>query len=61
MAMMMFEVVTMLAMLVLGFVLGRIWEIRREIRRDQQVANRGADGALAGQVQTGYRIPTTYL
>jgi len=61
MAMMMFEVVTMLAMLVLGFVLGRIWEIRREIRRDQQVANRGADGALAGQVQTGYSIPTAYL
>ena len=33
---MIFEVITMLSALVLGFILGRIWEIRREMRRDHQ-------------------------
>ena len=33
-----FELTTMLAMLALGFVLGRIVEIRRELRRDQRIA-----------------------
>ena len=33
-----FELTTMLAMLALGFVLGRIFEIRRELRRDQRIA-----------------------
>jgi hypothetical protein len=58
---MIFQLITMLALLALGFVLGRIWEIRRELRRDQQTANGGADGALADQVRTGYRLPTAYL
>jgi hypothetical protein len=58
---MIFQLITMLALLALGFVLGRIWEIRRELRRDQQTANGGADSALADQVRTGYRLPTAYL
>jgi hypothetical protein len=33
-----FELISMLAMLVLGFILGRIWEIRREMRRSHQRA-----------------------
>ena len=33
-----FELITMLAVLALGFVLGRIVEIRRELRRDQRIA-----------------------
>lgn len=53
----------MLAVLALGFVLGRIWEIRREIRRSQRVTHRhhGAEAAFADQPQTGYRLPTAYL
>ena len=35
-----FELITMLAVLALGFVLGRIFEIRRELQRDQRIANR---------------------
>ncbi|MGA8975506.1 MAG: hypothetical protein WB496_20355 [Pseudolabrys sp.] len=38
-----FELTTMLAMLALGFVLGRIFEIRRELQRDQRIANRRGD------------------
>ena len=33
-----FELITMLAVLALGFVLGRIFEIRRELQRDQRIA-----------------------
>lgn len=59
---MIFELITMLAVLALGFVLGRIWEIRREIRRSQRVTHRhhGAEAAFADQPQTGYRLPTAY-
>ena len=57
-----FELITMSAMLALGFVLGRIWEIRREIRRDQVThRHRGAEAAFSDQPQTGYRLPTAYL
>ena len=58
-----FELITMLSALALGFVLGRIWQIRQEIRRDQHVTNREPrfDDGLAGQVQTGYRLPTAHL
>ncbi|MFZ0026096.1 MAG: hypothetical protein WAK72_07850 [Pseudolabrys sp.] len=42
-----FELTTMLAMLALGFVLGRIFEIRRELQRDQRIANRRGDRILA--------------
>jgi hypothetical protein len=51
---MVFELVAVLAALALGFVLGRIWEIRREIRRDRfrrrYVASpwRRVDGGLGG-------------
>ena len=51
-----FELVTMLAALALGFVLGRIWEIRRELQREQSHRRRVAKRAhrfndgLAGQV-----------
>ena len=41
-----FELTTMLAMLALGFVLGRIFEIRRELQRDQRIANRRGDRIL---------------
>jgi hypothetical protein len=58
---MIFEVITMLSALVLGFILGRIWEIRREMRRDHQIAQGRANGGPADQVQTGYRLPTAYL
>jgi hypothetical protein len=36
-----FELITMLAMLALGFVLGRIWEIRQQIikKREHEEAN----------------------
>jgi hypothetical protein len=51
----------MLAMLVLGFILGRIWEIRREMRRDHQIAQAGPNDTPADQVQIGYRVPTPYL
>ena len=54
---MVFELVILLAVLGLGFVFGRIWEIRREIRRGQlqrrSVAHRQhrvGDG-LVGQSQ----------
>jgi hypothetical protein len=33
-----FELISMLAMLALGFILDRIWEIRREMRRAQSRA-----------------------
>ena len=42
-----FELITMLAVLALGFVLGRIFEIRKELQRDQRIANRRADRILA--------------
>jgi hypothetical protein len=51
---MVFELVAVLAALALGFVLGRIWEIRRDIRRNRfrgrDVASpwRRADGGLGG-------------
>jgi hypothetical protein len=51
---MVFELVVVLAVLALGFVLGRIWEIRREIRRThfrrQYDASpwRQVDGVLGG-------------
>ena len=57
---MIFELITMLAVLALGFVLGRIWEIRREIRRSL-TRHHGAEAAFADQPQTGYRLPTAYL
>ena len=41
-----FELITMLAVLALGFVLGRIFEIRRELQRDQRIANRRGDRIL---------------
>jgi hypothetical protein len=64
---MIFELVTMVAVFALGLVLGRIWEIRQEFRRDQShrrhAANREhrADGGLAGDVQSSYRLPTARL
>jgi uncharacterized membrane protein YqgA involved in biofilm formation len=42
-----FELITMLAVLALGFVLGRIFEIRKELQRYQRIANRRADRILA--------------
>jgi hypothetical protein len=51
---MVFELVAVLAALALGFVLGRIWEIRREIRRNRfrggDIASpwRRVDGGLKG-------------
>jgi hypothetical protein len=56
-----FELISMLAMLALGFILGRIWEIRREMRRDHQIAQAGPNDTPADQVQIGYRVPTPYL
>lgn len=41
-----FELITMLAVLALGFVLGRIFEIRKELQRDQRIGNRRADRIL---------------
>ena len=41
-----FELITMLAVLALGFVLGRIFEIRKERQRDQRNASRRADRIL---------------
>jgi hypothetical protein len=41
-----FELLTMLAVLALGFLLGRIFEIRRELQRDQRIANPRADRIL---------------
>jgi hypothetical protein len=60
---MVFELITMLSALALGFVLGRIWEIRNEIQRNRHVANRQrrVDDGFAGGVQTGYRLPTAHL
>ena len=40
------ELITILAVLALGFVLGRIFEIRKELQRDQRIANRRADRIL---------------
>lgn len=59
----MLMVLELLVALVVGFVLGRIWEIRQEIRRDhihRHVANRQrpVDGGLEDPVQAGYRLPT---
>jgi hypothetical protein len=58
---MIFELITMLA--VLPGLHGRIWEIRREIRRSQRVAHlhHVAEAYFADQPQTGYRLPTAYL
>lgn len=56
-----FELITVLAVLALGFILGRIWEIRQEIRRDQRVTHRQAEAVRADQAQIGYRLPTAYL
>jgi hypothetical protein len=58
---MIFELISMLAMLVLGFILGRIWEIRREMRRNHHIAQGRPHGTPADQVETGYRVPTAYL
>ena len=44
-----FELIIMLAVLTLGFVLGRIWEIRQ-----QEIAHRNRGEA-------GFRIPTAHL
>jgi len=41
-----FELITMLAVLALGFVLGRIFELRRELRRDQRIVGSRADRTL---------------
>ena len=41
-----FELITMLAVLALGFVLGRIFEIRKELQRYQRIANRRGDRIL---------------
>ena len=55
-----FELITMLSALALGFVLGRIWEIRQEIRRDQHVANRERrfDDGLAAAYPTRGLVAT---
>ena len=44
-----FELITMLAVLGLGFVLGRIWEVRQQeiLRRDHE--------------RDGFRIPTAHI
>ena len=44
-----FELITMLAVLGLGFVLGRIWEVRQQeiLRRDHE--------------SDGFRIPTAHI
>jgi hypothetical protein len=47
-----FELITMLALLALGFVFGRIWEIRQEIRR------RTASADEAGYIIRTARLPT---
>ena len=56
-----FELIFVLAMLALGFILGRLWEIRRELRRQHQIAQSGVNRTSAEQVRTGYRLPTAYL
>ena len=55
----MLMVLELLVALVVGFVLGRIWEIRQEIRRDhfhRHIANRqrpvDADKTSSGRLQT---------
>ena len=60
---MVFELLTLLSALALGFVLGRIWEIRQEFGRGQAIGNRQrrVDDGFAGQVQAGYRLPTAHL
>jgi hypothetical protein len=49
-----FEVIAVLASLAVGFVFGRIWEIRQEIRRDVRRKSQRLDDA-------GFRIPTAHL
>ena len=53
-----FELVTMLAVLALGFVFGRIWEIRRELQRKQshrrRVPSESTGSMAACQVKPGY-------
>ena len=48
-----FELVAVVAALALGFVLGRIWEMRREIRRElaARVMRRTGDAAPLSDVQ----------
>jgi hypothetical protein len=60
----MLMVLELLVALVVGFVLGRIWEIRQEIRRDyfhRHVANRQRPVDTDRQVEAGYRLPTAHL
>jgi hypothetical protein len=57
----MLMVLELLVALVVGFVLGRIWEIRQKIRRDRfhrHVANRQRPVDVDRQVEAGYRLPT---
>ncbi len=59
----MLTLLELLVALVVGFVIGRIWEIRQEIRRGhfpQHVANRQrpVDGRLEDPVKASYRLPT---
>ncbi len=42
-----FELVAVVAALALGFVLGRIWEMRREIRRELAARVMGHTGGAA--------------
>ncbi len=55
----MLTILELLVALVVGFVIGRIWEIRQEIRRGhfpQHVANR--QRPVDGPVKAGYKLPT---
>jgi hypothetical protein len=57
----MLMVLELLVALGVGFVLGRIWEIRQEIRRDhfhRHVANRQRPVNAGRQVEASYRPPT---
>jgi hypothetical protein len=45
-----FELITMLALCALGFVFGRLWEIRQQAIRQIQ-----------GMEATGFNIPTAHL
>ena len=56
---MVFEFITMLAMLALGFVFGRIWQMRQEIRHNQQIAHGGVDAPRPSSNRA--QIPTAYL
>jgi len=42
-----FELVAVVAALALGFLLGRIWEMRREIRRELEARVMGRTGGAA--------------